>query len=65
MSRVLVTGGSGFIAGHCILQLLAAGHEVRATVRQPGRESQVRAMLRQAGAASARDRRRRLATGTA
>jgi nucleoside-diphosphate-sugar epimerase len=38
MSTVLVTGGSGFIAGHCILQLLAAGHEVRATVRNPSRE---------------------------
>ena len=34
MGRVLVTGGSGFIAGHCILQLLAAGYEVRATVRE-------------------------------
>jgi dihydroflavonol-4-reductase len=33
MSRVLVTGGSGFIGSHCILQLLAAGHQVRATVR--------------------------------
>ena len=35
MSTVLVTGGSGFIGSHCILQLLAAGHEVRTTVR-PG-----------------------------
>ena len=24
--RVLVTGGSGFIAGHCILQLLEQGY---------------------------------------
>ena len=29
MSTVLVTGGSGFIGSHCILQLLAAGHRVR------------------------------------
>ncbi len=28
---VLVTGGSGFIASHLILQLLAAGDVVRAT----------------------------------
>ena len=33
MSKVLVTGGSGFIGSHCILGLLAAGHRVRATVR--------------------------------
>ena len=33
MSTVLVTGGSGFIASHTILQLLAAGYQVRTTVR--------------------------------
>jgi nucleoside-diphosphate-sugar epimerase len=46
MSMVLVTGGSGFIGSHCILQLLAAGHEVRTTVRDLKRENDVRAMLR-------------------
>jgi nucleoside-diphosphate-sugar epimerase len=30
---VLVTGGSGFIAGHCILELLEEGYRVRTTVR--------------------------------
>src|SRR5215471_1332777 len=50
MSKVLVTGGSGFIGSHCILQLLAAGHEVRATVRSPAREKDVRAMLKAGGA---------------
>jgi nucleoside-diphosphate-sugar epimerase len=47
--RVLVTGGSGFIAGHCILQLLDAGYEVRATVRSLAREESVRAILTDAG----------------
>jgi nucleoside-diphosphate-sugar epimerase len=49
MSTVLVTGGSGFIGSHCILQLLAAGHEVRTTVRSLKRDTEVRAMLRQGG----------------
>jgi nucleoside-diphosphate-sugar epimerase len=49
MSKVLVTGGSGFIAGHCIMQLLAADHEVRATVRDLKREAEVRRLLKQAG----------------
>lgn len=49
MSIVLVTGGSGFIGSHTILQLLAAGHEVRTTVRDLRRESDVRAMLHEGG----------------
>jgi nucleoside-diphosphate-sugar epimerase len=50
MSTVLVTGGSGFIGSHCILQLLAAGHTVRTTLRNLKREGDVRDMLRQGGA---------------
>ena len=50
MSIVLVTGGSGFIASYCTLQLLAAGYRVRTTVRSLAREADVRAMLKQAGA---------------
>ncbi len=50
MSTTLVTGGSGYIGSHCILQLLAAGHRVRTTVRNLNRESEVRAMLRAGGA---------------
>jgi nucleoside-diphosphate-sugar epimerase len=52
MSKVLVTGGSGFVGSHCLLQLLAAGHEVRTSVRSLKREADVRDMLRQGGAAN-------------
>lgn len=50
MSTVLVTGGSGFIGSHCIIQLLAAGHTVRTTVRNLAREAEVRGMLEKGGA---------------
>jgi dihydroflavonol-4-reductase len=56
MARVLVTGGTGFVGAHCLLQLLAAGHETRATVRDLKRESEVRAMLRQGGVAEVGER---------
>jgi nucleoside-diphosphate-sugar epimerase len=48
--EILVTGGSGFIASQTIVQLLNAGHRVRATVRDLKRESEVRAMVKQGGA---------------
>jgi nucleoside-diphosphate-sugar epimerase len=51
MSTVLVTGGSGFIGSHAILQLLNAGHGVRTSVRSLNREPDVRAMLKQGGSA--------------
>jgi len=55
--QVLVTGGSGFIGVHCILQLLEADYRVRTTVRSLQREPDVRAMLKQGGArASDQDR---------
>ena len=39
---VLVTGGSGFLGGWCIVSLLEAGYSVRTTVRDLARESEVR-----------------------
>jgi dihydroflavonol-4-reductase len=50
MSQVLVTGGSGFIGVHCILDLLGAGYHVRTTVRGRERATEVLAMLRAGGA---------------
>ena len=46
---VLVTGGSGFIAGHCILQLLGRGYLVHTTLRSLERERAVRTVLADAG----------------
>lgn len=46
---VLVTGGSGFVGVHCILQLLQAGYRVRTTVRSAKRADDVRAMLKTGG----------------
>ncbi|HYG25974.1 MAG TPA: aldehyde reductase [Caulobacteraceae bacterium] len=50
MAKVLVTGGSGFIGSHCIIQLLEQGHSVRTTVRNLAREGEVRGMLERGGA---------------
>jgi nucleoside-diphosphate-sugar epimerase len=42
---VLVTGGSGFLGGWCVAELLARGHTVRTTVRDPAREAELRARI--------------------
>ncbi|MBV8742088.1 MAG: NAD-dependent epimerase/dehydratase family protein, partial [Sinobacteraceae bacterium] len=53
MRTILVTGGSGYIGSQLILQLLSAGHRVRATLRNLTREPEVRATLRRAGSMAA------------
>jgi dihydroflavonol-4-reductase len=45
VAKVLVTGGTGFVAGWCIVQLLDDGHDVVATIRAPEREREVRAAV--------------------
>lgn len=42
---VLVTGGSGFLGGWCLVELLRRGYRARATVRNLSREAEVRAMI--------------------
>lgn len=49
---VLVTGGSGFIGSHTIVQLIKSGARVRATLRTPSREGEVREMISRGGAES-------------
>ena len=44
--RVLVSGGSGYIAGFVIRQLAAAGWQVNTTIRNLAREGDVRGWLR-------------------
>jgi nucleoside-diphosphate-sugar epimerase len=38
---VLVTGGSGYLGGWCIVELIRRGYRVRTTVRNPAREPEV------------------------
>jgi len=53
---VLVTGGSGFIGGWCVIGLLQQGYGVRTTVRDLKRESTVRAALGKVVDAAAQER---------
>jgi len=43
---VLVTGGTGFIGAHCIVELLHAGYRVRTSIRSLERADDVRDMVR-------------------
>ena len=46
---VLVTGGTGFVGVHCILQLLKAGYPVRTTLRSLDRKNEIIEMLKYGG----------------
>ncbi len=48
METVLVTGGSGFIGGWCVIGLLEKGYTVRTTVRDLAKEGAVRTNLAKA-----------------
>ena len=42
MEKVLVTGASGYIALHCITELLKNGYAVKGSLRSMNRENEVR-----------------------
>jgi len=46
---VLVTGGSGFIASYCIIELLKKGYQVKASLRSLNRVADVKQMLAAGG----------------
>ena len=48
-STILVTGGTGFVGGWCVAELLRRGNRVRTTVRSIAREPAVRATVERAG----------------
>jgi dihydroflavonol-4-reductase len=48
--RVLLTGVSGFLGGHVASALLAAGYQVRGSVRNPAKADKARETLAKAGA---------------
>lgn len=50
---ILVTGGSGFVGAHCILQGLQKGYHIHTTIRSLTRTDDVKQMLRNGGATSA------------
>ncbi len=54
MKTALVTGGSGFLGGWCVIELLRSGYRVRTTVRDLSREGALRAAI--ASAVDAGDR---------
>jgi nucleoside-diphosphate-sugar epimerase len=62
--RYALTGATGFVGGEVARQLRAAGHEVLALVRDPGRASQLTGVELIAGDLDDTDALRRLCAGT-
>ena len=52
--KVLVTGASGFVAKHCIAELIRQGYSVQATLRDLSREEETRRAIGNAGATANR-----------
>ncbi len=50
MTKILISGATGFIAGHVIERLLEKGHEVVGTVRDPSNADKVEHLTRMKGA---------------
>ena len=48
MEKVLVTGASGYIAEHCIIELLKNGYAVKGSLRSMNREQEVRTAIKTA-----------------
>jgi nucleoside-diphosphate-sugar epimerase len=53
---VLVTGGSGFLGGWCVAELLRRGYSVRTTVRDLSREAELRSRVESLSGSSTDDR---------
>lgn len=51
-ATVVVTGGTGFVASHCLLQLLQKGYHVKTTLRSMNRKNEVLDMLKTGGVTS-------------
>ena len=49
MEKVLVTGATGYIALHCVQQLLDQGYAVNGSIRSPERKNEVIEALKNSG----------------
>ena len=48
--RIMVTGASGYLGGHVVLEALNEGYQVRGSIRSLVKEQKLRNALEQAGA---------------